>query len=145
MYMFCSVFFVYLSKIVLRLAKIKDINFIKNNCNKHSLFFYSNYTFLVYSYLTLSFFYFFKFLNIKKFKYNFFELLENKNVFINFLNNSFWISIIFFNISWSFFFLLLVGFFFLINSENFFFESIFDTSWINNFFFLLWFFYKWFL
>jgi NADH-quinone oxidoreductase subunit L len=132
-------FFLYISlflksfKSLLRI--LKDVKFLKNNSNKNSLFFYSNYTFLLCSYILLNNFFFFKFLNLKKFKNIFINFLNNKNIFINFLNNSFWLSILIFNISWSFFFLLITGFFFLINFENIFFESIFDTSWINNFFY----------
>jgi hypothetical protein len=132
-------FFLYISlflksfKSLLRI--LKDVKFLKNNSNKNSLFFYSNYTFLLCSYILLNNFFFFKFLNLKKFKNIFINFLNNKNIFINFLNNSFWLSILIFNISWIFFFLLITGFFFLINFENIFFESIFDTSWINNFFY----------
>lgn len=138
---FASLYFFYLyislflksSKLLLRI--LKDINFYKNNNCKNSLFFNSNYLFLLCMYFIFNKFFFIKFKYLNFYFNIFYNFLNNKFYFYNFLNNSFWYSLYFFSISWSFFFLLILGFFFLINCENFFFESILDTSWINNFFF----------
>jgi hypothetical protein len=132
-------FFLYISLFLktckLLLRNLSEVRFFKNNNYKNSIFYYSNYTFILSSYIIFNDFFFFKFKYLLHFKNIFKNFLNNKNFFKNFLNNSFWFSLFFFQISWSFFFFLFVGFFFLINYENFLFESIFDTSWINTFFY----------
>ena len=132
-------FFLYIS-LFLKSCRLllRNIQYFKNNQNllcKDSLFFYNSYSSLIFTYVILESSFLFRLKYIFYYNSLIITFLSSYQVFKYFLINSFWFSFFFFYISWSFFFLLAISFFFLLNFENFFFESIFDTSLLNNFFF----------
>ena len=132
-------FFLYISLFLkscrFTLRNIKYFNSSDNIKFKRSLFFYSSYSSIIFTFIILKTSLMFR-LNYTFYFNNILSILFiNLKNFNHFLVNSFWFSFFFFFISWSFFFLLTIGFFFLLNFENFFFESIYDTSWLSSFFF----------
>ena len=124
-------FFLYISLFLkscrFTLRNIKYFNSSDNIKFKRSLFFYSSYSSIIFTFIILKTSLMFR-LNYTFYFNNILSILFiNLKNFNHFLVNSFWFSFFFFFISWSFFFLL--------NFENFFFESIYDTSWLSSFFF----------